>query len=496
MTPTRRLITASASVLLALSLTPESLATCGGGGGGGLGGATAGGSAPEQTYHVPWKVVGPGAPAPAGDLVLWWFPTSAAETRGSELLTSRPLTVASGNCVGMGIVTLENTALRTKYSVIGATAAIVISGPDGAEAKRLDGVGGSIDVGAVEKMLAGEMDARRDAAKSLLDSAKEKESAKDSEGAAGLYQQVYDQRCLLPAEGRKAARALKKLGRPVEETAWLADPPAGVPEEPTLTEPVNGQMIALMTDGLRAETEDRLLDARRFYRAAHELDPADPVPLRFLGELYRHHTGEWDLARQTFDRILAMRADPISRAVALHGLGKMTIHAGEFAKGLALFERSLDAYPLALTYRNLAVYWNSENQGERAYGHVKRAMELDPDDDYNQIFAATYFVMLGRSDEAASIAKTHEGMLAASYNLAAIQALLGHRDEALRLLRRHFYAYEQFDLVRAREMKEAREDIVFVTLRDDPEFIALTALADTLPKGPAMGGRAPAPRSR
>ena len=49
-----------------------------------------------------------------------------------------------------------------------------------------------------------------------------------------------------------------------------------------------------------------------------------------------------------------MPADPLSRAVALHGLGKMTIHDGEFKAGLALMERSMEAYPLALTYRNLA----------------------------------------------------------------------------------------------------------------------------------------------
>ena len=46
---------------------------------------------------------------------------------------------------------------------------------------------------------------------------------------------------------------------------------------------------------------------------------------------YRHHTGDWAAARRTFGAILAMPADPISRAVALHGIGKMTIHDGDFA---------------------------------------------------------------------------------------------------------------------------------------------------------------------
>jgi hypothetical protein len=31
-----------------------------------------------------------------------------------------------------------------------------------------------------------------------------------------------------------------------------------------------------------------------------------------------------------------MRADPMSRAIALHGIGKMSIHDGDFLKGLHL----------------------------------------------------------------------------------------------------------------------------------------------------------------
>ena len=69
-------------------------------------------------------------------------------------------------------------------------------------------------------------------------------------------------------------------------------------------------------------------------------------------------------------------SDPLSRAVALHGLGKITIHEGEFAKGLAMFEESIATYPLPLTYRNLAVYWSSEGNADKAYGYVQKAMAL------------------------------------------------------------------------------------------------------------------------
>jgi len=103
------------------------------------------------------------------------------------------------------------------------------------------------------------------------------------------------------------------------------------------------------------------------------MDSADPAPLRYLGELYRHHLGDWDQARQTFEAILAMPADPLSRAVALHGLGKMTIHEGEFLKGLHLMEDSVREYPLALAYRNLAVYWNSEGDSVKADYYTREA---------------------------------------------------------------------------------------------------------------------------
>jgi hypothetical protein len=63
------------------------------------------------------------------------------------------------------------------------------------------------------------------------------------------------------------------------------------------------------------------------------------------------------------------------------------------------------------------------------------------------------------------------------------------------MLHRHFYDYERFDAVRAKEMKEAREDIVFTALKADPEFIAMTALADQDPSA-GMGAATPAGASR
>jgi tetratricopeptide (TPR) repeat protein len=229
--------------------------------------------------------------------------------------------------------------------------------------------------------------------------------------------------------------------------------------------------------GLEAELAARYEQAQELYEKASALDPSDVTALRFLGELYRHQTGDWARARLIFERILTQPADPVARAVALHGLGKMTIHAGRSADGLALFERSLDAFPLPITYRNLAVYWFSEGQNAKAAHYMQQALSLAPQDRYNQIFAAVYLAAAGKKDEAARIARENEPVLEASYNLAAIWAQAGDRKKAMELLRRHFYEYERFDAVRSMEMKEARDDAMFASLHTEPDFIELTKLA-------------------
>jgi tetratricopeptide (TPR) repeat protein len=200
--------------------------------------------------------------------------------------------------------------------------------------------------------------------------------------------------------------------------------------------------------------------------------------LRYLGELYRHHIGDWQKARDTFNAILAMPADPLSRAVALHGLGKMTIHEGEFKKGLHLMEESVAVYPLALSYRNLAVYWNSEGDMSKAQSYTNEALKLEPNDPYNLVFAAVFTAAAGHTDQAVRIAQQNEKLLPASYNLAAIYAQAGQKQKALDLLRRHFFQYERYHAVRSKEMMEARVDAVFASLLDDQQFLALTSGAD------------------
>jgi tetratricopeptide (TPR) repeat protein len=366
MIPTRASKAATIGMIV-LSLAWSSgptLATCGGGGGGGVGGTRMGGSSQSdaESYHVAWTVVGPAEVVPGGTLAVLWFPSSAAEAKGSSLLTSRTLSVLSARCLALALVTPDNTAVRLKYGIQDLASGVVLVDGDSNEIARVPGDGKPAAAGPVEKIVNVELDKRGDAAKASLEAANEKIKQNDIESATPMLTQIWEQHCLLPDVAKKAAKALKKIGHPVDvgQLKMLDNP------MPDLSAATTKEIVRTMNAGLAAERDGQILEARRLYTTAMRIDPADPTPVRFLGELLRHEIGDWVEARAMFNRVLEMPADPLARAVALHGLGKMTIHDGRFAEGLDLFQRSLSAYPLPLTYRNLAVYWNSEKNYEKA----------------------------------------------------------------------------------------------------------------------------------
>jgi len=444
-------------------------ATCGGGGGGGMGGIAPPSPAPVQTYYVPWKIVNAGVVVPAESIfVVYWFPASVESARASELTTSRPLTMRAAQCVTMALVPSERSDLQAKFEVSGKLPSVVIATGDGSVRVRVENVKGELKLRDVERALDKAIDDEEKALDEALKTAEKLATNGDHDAAIAEYRSIVATKCLFPKKAKAAAKGLEKLG---EKVSFLDIP------SPNLGRTLNNRIVRVMNEGLVAEESGDYETARANYEAAMALDPADPVPLRYLGELERHHSGRWERATNLFKQILAMNADPLSRAVALHGLGKMTIHAGDSPGGFALFERSIAEYPLALTYRNMAVFWNSEGEREKAAGYTRQALALDPLDPYNLVFAAVYLAEEGKVAEAIAIAEKNKSLMPASYNLAAIYAIAGERDKAMELLRRHFYDYERYDAVRSREMWEARVDIVFTSIKNDPEFRELTKLS-------------------
>jgi tetratricopeptide (TPR) repeat protein len=476
----KRRAAGSLSVLAIMFLVVvDLLATCGGGGGGGTGGMGGGAMGSEVVYQVPWKVINAAdTPAPGG-LVVYWFPAWENELKNSSLRNSRTLALYASQCVTMGVADAA-TPLGQRFAADEKLPVAVLAQSDGKVIGKAQGEAGKLKVGQVEKLLEAEMKQREAGVKGAMNAAKDAAKRGEKDAAIAQYRAVLDQKCLFPKQAKDAANELKKLG-----VAGVAP----VPDAPNFDRAIGARIETTLLAGLMAENMADYTGAEKLYAKARQMDPADPAPLRYLGELYRHQTGDWNKARVTFEAILKMPADPLSRAVALHGLGKMTIHDGEFLKGLHLMEDSATVFPLALTYRNLAVYWHSEGDRVKADGYTKKALALDPDEPFNLVFAAAFLAGNGgaHGEEALKVAAKNDGLMCASYNLAAIYAQLGQRNKALALLKRHFFEYEKYDAVRSKEMMEARVDAVFASIVKDPEFVSLTAGAD---------GKLPMPRNR
>jgi tetratricopeptide (TPR) repeat protein len=435
---------------------------------GGMRSGPSSGQPDEQVYNVPWRLIKPEEPPVKAGIVLYWLPTGAEELSKSSLRNSRTLTLFAAQCVTMGVVD-PRTPLGQKLAADDKIPVAVLAQPDGTVLGKAANKDGYLKVDQVEKLVESEVKRRESTLKEKMDGAKNKAKSGDTQAAIEEFRGVLEQKCLFPKLAKDAAKELKKLG--VSEVGQLFD-------APIFDAKASAKIESIMRAGLRAEDAANYTEAERLYAQAHRMDPADPAPLRYLGELYRHHTGEWEKARSTFEKILAMPADPLSVAVALHGLGKMTIHDGEFKKGLALMEHSVEEFPTALAYRNLAVYWNSEGDLAKTDYYLDKALKLEPKDSYNLVFVAAFMADRGKGEEALKIARENEALMPASYNLAAIYAQAGQRDKALALLKRHFFEYERYQSVRSKEMMEARVDAVFTSLRNDPEFIALTRGAD------------------
>jgi tetratricopeptide (TPR) repeat protein len=449
---------------------------------GGVRGTGSGGN--EEVYPVPWKVVRPPNTLPVGGLAVYWFPSSIEEFQRSSLRNSRTLSLYASQCVAMGIGDSQSGDIQ-KMADGEKLPVAVLAKADGTVIGKAQNKNGFLKVDQVEKLLESEVKQREDSIKQQMKDAKEKAKSGDREGAVTLFRAVLDQKCLFPGKAKDASKELKKLGVEAGQTL----------DAPVLDGAKSAKIEAVVKRGLRAEMDEKYELAEELYSQARQMDPADPAPLRYLGELYRHHLGDWDKARTTFDEILAMPADPLSRAVAMHGLGKMAIHDGDFQKGLHLMETSVKEFPLALAYRNLAVYWNSEGDKKKAGEYTREATKLEPADPYNLVFAAAFLAGNGHGDEALKIARDSEALLPASYNLAAIYAQVGQKQKALELLKRHFFRYERYEAVRTKEMMEARVDEVFLSLREDQEFLALTNGADgklPIPQKNKMAEPAPA----
>lgn len=161
---------------------------------------------------VPWKVLAHEDVVDA-PLVLFWVPASPDEVRRSPLLTSEELTLYSSRCVAMRVVRVDDRARLARLEVEDEVPVAILTTREGEIVGQVEGNGGRLSVSEVEELVREELDRRAAEADALLDRARERAAAHETEAAVAIYRSVWESRCTCPRQGKDAGRALKKFGK-------------------------------------------------------------------------------------------------------------------------------------------------------------------------------------------------------------------------------------------------------------------------------------------
>jgi len=173
-----------------------------------------------------------------------------------------------------------------------------------------------------------------------------------------------------------------------------------------------------------------------------------------------------------------MQAIPLSRAVALHGLGKITIHEGEFKKGLALMEQSIGRVPTgACVSQSCRVLEFRRRSGKRVTSTPNKPSHSILKILITWFFAAVFMAAAGQRDEAIKIARANINLLPPRTTWRGFTRKM---DSATKRSPCSGGTSSNTSATcgALKEMMEARVDAVFDSLREDPKFLALTSGAD------------------
>jgi len=167
----------------------------------------------RSEWFVPWTVLNPGTRPPLGLLVLYWIPSSRDELRSSDLMTSRELAEAAGDCVSLQIIRPEDAERLETIRGSSPLPFAVLTDSTGQELSRVDSAGGVLPAGALAALIHDELASRSKEADRLLGAARKRQMAGDRRGAIELCQRVEAGGCTIPRQSRLAAKMLRKLRR-------------------------------------------------------------------------------------------------------------------------------------------------------------------------------------------------------------------------------------------------------------------------------------------
>jgi len=321
-------------------------------------------------------------------------------------------------------------------------------------------------------------------------------------GSVDIYQDVPGDTTLHAVEGRQpnqvpgAAPPLAAATAPALEL-----PQAALPEATT-----SRTYLTHTHAGITAYHAERYADAAQAFEAARSLQPSEPLPYRYLADLYWRQERPDQAAHvvQTLaevmpdayflDRLgsgyeeselpgLAMLLYRQAARVNLqfpsarYNLGRLLLKQGHLEPGIAEVQEALRLYPeFAEAHEVLGLAYTEQGQLEAAVAHLQRALTLHPDLATARNHLGRIYRAQGRLDEALQtfrdLVARHPDIAEARHNLAVAYAHKGLRELAI----------EQFtEAVRLRpDLHAARLDLATLLLEMQRPHAALDALQPLL----------------
>jgi tetratricopeptide (TPR) repeat protein len=242
--------------------------------------------------------------------------------------------------------------------------------------------------------------------------------------------------------------------------------PAATPEVQTSTagEPSNAYMTAIQA-GIAAYQAQRYPEATQAFETALPLRPSEPLPYRYLADLYWRQ-GKPQQAAQTVRQLADVLPDPYfldrqgsgyeesgllglaqllyAEAIRLdpalpsahYNLGRAYLVQGETQRGMAEVQEALRLYPdFAEAHETLGRAYSQQGQLQGAISHLQQALELNPEAATARNHLGRIYMAQGRLPEAIAtfeqLVQQHANAAEAHHNLAVAYARSGAQVQAI-----------------------------------------------------------------
>jgi tetratricopeptide (TPR) repeat protein len=280
-------------------------------------------------------------------------------------------------------------------------------------------------------------------------------------GTVESYQDVPANMTLQAVEGRLPDQGLgvapPLASAPVPAVALV---PAALPEVTTST-----TYLAHTQAGIAAYRAEHYAEAALAFEAARSLQPSEPLPYRYLADLYwrqgkpdqtthvvralaevmpdayflerlgsgYEESGLLGLAILLYRE--AARVDPAFPSTR-YNLGRLLLKQGHGEQGMAEVQEALRLYPeFAEAHEVLGLAYTEQGRLEKAVSHLQQALGLHPELVTAQSHLGRLYRAQGRLDEAIQtfhdLVARHPDIAEARHNLAVAYAYKGLRDLAI-----------------------------------------------------------------